>query len=172
MLVIICLLLSVCGDSLKKILDNGLREKMNRAMMFLVQKSAAGAVDTRKAESSRTRPSVSIEMLDNEGKVIPESVEVGLEGNVESVVGEKENSVVLRRKRHRVDDGESRVSPVGASSHGDGVGRTITILGGNRVIMNPTRPSTEIVEVSIQPHERWGGGGPVPLRAFQLFNLP
>lgn len=165
-------LYAVCGDSLKKILDSGVRDKMNKAMMFLVKKSASGAVDNRKAETSRTRHSVSIEVLDSEGKVVHEDEETRPEENVDTSVG-GQGDEVMRRKRLRTDDGGSKVPPVVCfSSASEEVGRTLTIVGGNRVIMTPTRSSKEVVEVSIQPHERWGSGSTVPLRAFQIFNLP
>lgn len=60
-------LISVVGDFPKKILESGVREKMDKAMMFLVQKSAAGVVDARREELSRSRCSVSIELLDDHG---------------------------------------------------------------------------------------------------------
>lgn len=148
---------------------------MDKVMMFLVQKSVSGAVDNCQDESSRARHSVSIELLDNEGTIIPDSVEVGLVGEAVKNVGEKYDNVTLRRKRHRVDDGGSRVPSVGADAVGDGVNGTLTILGGNRVIMNPmvnSRSSKEGIGVSIQPHKRWAGGATVPLIALQIFNLP
>lgn len=41
--------------------------------------------------------------------------------------------------------------------------------------MTPTtdsRGTKKVIGVTIHPHERWTGGATVPLRAFQLFNLP
>lgn len=157
----------MCGDSLKKVLDSGVRDKMNKAMMFLVKKSASGAVDDRKAENSKVRHSVSIEVLDSEDKVVHEGDEARPKENVGNSVGVRGDDVVLRRKRLWTEEGASKVPPVG-----EGVGRTLTIVGGNRVIMTPTRVSRDVVEVSIQPHERWGSGSTVPLRSFQIFNLP
>lgn len=62
--------LSVAGKSLKKVLSRGVREKMDKAMMYLVQKSTAGTVDRDQAGPSKPSHSVSLELLDESGKVI------------------------------------------------------------------------------------------------------
>lgn len=82
-------IVSVVGASLKKVLDGGVREKMNKAMMFLVQKSAVGAVDDRREGSSKPRHSVSLKLLDDHGGVVPNDAEVAFEKDVSTGVGEK-----------------------------------------------------------------------------------
>lgn len=54
------------------------------------------------------------------------------------------------------------------------VNKTITIVG-RRGIMTPTMDKNlrkEAVSVEIRPNERWIGNATIPLRAFQIFNLP
>lgn len=56
-------LCSVAGDPLKGVLNNSVLNKMEKAMLLLVQKSAAGAVDQERRGNSRANNSVSIEVL-------------------------------------------------------------------------------------------------------------
>lgn len=137
-------------------------------MMLLVKKSTSGAVD--QAESSRRGHYVSIEFLDEQ--VNGEGVGLGKEA-IEEVGGN-----LVTRKRPR---GIEEVSHQGDTSKknadgvtGRGVNKTITIVG-NRGIMTPTvdpRGKGVAVIVEVQPHERWTGNATVPMRAFQIFNLP
>lgn len=62
----------VAGDPLKGVLNSGFLSKMEKAMLLLVQISAAGAVDQERRGSSRANNSVSIEMLDDQGEKIVE----------------------------------------------------------------------------------------------------
>lgn len=169
-------IISVAGAFLKKVLDSGVRAKMDKTMMFLVQKSVAGAVNDRREGPSKPHHSVSIKLLDDQGDVIPNDAEVVYEKDVSTGVGEKDAHVLTRRKRFRTDDGPSRTLSHETELVGDsGVNKTITILWSNRVIMTPTadpRGMNEVIGMSIRPHERWTGGATVPLRAFQLFYLP
>lgn len=86
-----------------------------------------------------------------------------------------EGNALARRKRSRTEDGTSKsVVKEGALAGEGGVNRTITLLGGNRVIMTPTSShrSSKEIGVSIRPSERWIGGATIPMRALQIFNLP
>lgn len=108
-------------------------------------------------------------VIPNEVGAVPEKEDV-------KDVVEKDGHVIARRKRHRTDDGVSKVPPRDDEPAGyGGVNRMITLLGGNRAIITPTtntRSSKEVVGVSIRPQQRWVGGAMVPLRAFQIFNFP
>lgn len=166
---------SVSGDSLKKVLDSGVREKMDKAMMFLVQKAAAGAIDGQRDTLSKARHSVSLELLDENGVVVPDETGVVSGKVVSRDPGGKDGQLVARRKRGREEDVSLKPVPEGIESVGDGgVNKMITITGGNRIIMTSTtdpRSSKEAFGVSIASHERWAGGSSVPLRDFQMFNL-
>lgn len=157
----------VAGEPLRDILNSGVRDKMEKAMLLLVQKSVSGAVDQERGSGSRLGNSISIEVLDDQGERIPENLN---KKNTEEVCEE-----LAPRKRIRVGcvpQGETSRRGVDAVS--GGVNKTITIVG-HCGIMTPTvdeRSRKETFGVEVRPNERWIGGATVPLRAFQIFNLP
>lgn len=63
----------VAGDSLKKVLRSGVLDKMDWAIMDLVKKSVAGAVDQARVGTSRPNHSVSIKLLDDCGERVMKS---------------------------------------------------------------------------------------------------
>lgn len=80
------------------------------------------------------------------------------------------------RKRVRVGNvpSQGETSRWGIEVAGGGVNKTLTIVE-HRGIMTPTvddRSKKETISVKVRPHERWIGNATVPLRAFQIFNLP
>lgn len=151
--------MSVAGESLKKVLNNGHSEEMNKAMMFLVQKSTSGAVDGARTMPPRPSHSVSIELIDD---------------NTEKVVGEpkKANEIgevgdLIPRKRSRED-----VKPQGPSTR-RAMAKSLTIVGSRGIVpCNDPRGSKGPIAVEIRPHERWTEGSTVPMRAFRIFHLP
>lgn len=159
---------SVAGEPLKGILNSGVLGKMEKAMLLLVQKSAAGAVDQERRDSYRANHSVSIELLDDHGEKVVEDSNAKVADVAEGIVS---------RKRVRV----SSVASQGETSRrsvevvgGSGINKTLTIVG-NRGVMTPTideHGRKEIVRAEIRPSERWVGNATVPLHAFRIFNLP
>lgn len=149
--------MTVAGSSLKKILNSGFSEDMNKAMMFLVQKSASGAVD--RARTVPPSHSVSIELLDDKtDKVVNEP---------EKAVKEEGTGDLIPRKRGRDETEQQGPSTRRAT------GRSLTIVGSRGLIpCNDARGSKDSLCVEVRPHERWTGGSTVPMRALQLFHLP
>lgn len=134
--------MSVADRSLKKVLNNGFSEEMNKAMMFLVQKSTSRAVDGAKAIPPRPSHSVSIELLDDKTKkVLGEPEKVNETGEVGDLVP---------RKRTRED-----VEPQGPSTRRV-MAKSLTIVGSRGIVhCNDPRGSKGSVAVEIRPHERW-----------------
>lgn len=63
----------VASNSLKEVLNSGVSQEMNKAMMFSVQKSTSGAVDRARDVPPRPSHSVSIELMeDKTEKVVGE----------------------------------------------------------------------------------------------------
>ncbi|KAL8126296.1 hypothetical protein AgCh_013546 [Apium graveolens] len=62
--------LSVAGSSLQKILNSGIREEMDKAMLLLVLRASRGAIDVSKPGPSRPGHYVSIELLDDQGNKV------------------------------------------------------------------------------------------------------
>lgn len=56
---------------MRDILNSGVRDKMEKAMLLLVQKSISGAVDEERGIGSHPGNSVSIEVLDDQGERFP-----------------------------------------------------------------------------------------------------
>lgn len=56
-----------------------------------------------------------------------------------------------------------------ATEGGVGINKTLTIVGTRTPDI---RGNKGVVGVELRPHERWIGVSTVPLRVFQLFNLP
>lgn len=160
---------AVAGESLRKILDGGVREGMEQAMMFLIQKATTGAVDKQKDGPYKPSHSVSIELVDEQGARIVEEAEKDVE--------DPGTTELACRKRSRTGNpmtNQPRAAEASPGADGGVVNRTIIVVR-NRAIMTPTidpRRSKDVVGVEIHPHERWVGGATIPLRAFQVFNLP
>lgn len=159
---------SVACESLKRVLSSGVFAKMEKAMIMLVKKSAAGALDQAKVGTSHPNHSVSIELRNNNGEM--EIISVGKQGD-----SGDENELGPRKQLHSHVDRAPEVSPRGVDGgSGSGVNKTLTIVG-NQGILTPTvaaRAHKEIVSVEVRPNERWIGGSTVPLPIFLLFNLP
>lgn len=85
----------VAREPLKKVLSSGVLDKMDKAMMFLVQKSASGVVDQSRVGAHRPNHPVSIELLDDNGERV-------IEDSGKSI-GNEEVGGLVNRKRPRED---------------------------------------------------------------------
>lgn len=152
--------ISVAGEGLRKVLENGVTFEMDKAMMLLVQKSSSGAVDRARAGPSRPSHSVSIELLDDH-------IEKPIE-EPEKVACDEEGNELVLRKRPREDTEQQGPSTRRV------LNKTLTIVEG-KGLATPSpegRAGNDIIGVEIRPHERWTCGSTVPLRALRMFHLP
>lgn len=102
--------------------DSGVLKEMDKALMFLVQKSTSGAVDGARNGSSRPTHSVSIELLDEiTGKLADESGKT-------AGVGEPGDLVSHKRPREDVEQQ--------GPSLGRALAKKLTILG-NPGLLSP-----------------------------------
>lgn len=143
----------VAGKPLKKVLNSNVLDKIVKAMMLLVQKSASGAVDQARAGSSRPNHSVSLELSDEQEESANE--------NSGKRVNEEDCGELGLQNRPRGSGGQSEILSVrrGVEGSSGGINRTLTVVG-NRGIMTPThnpRSSKDVLGVEIRPSERWIG---------------
>lgn len=129
-----------------------------------MKKSASGAVDRARAESSRRGHSISIELLDEQGK------EDG-RGSGKEICG----NLVPRKRAWEFDEvptqGES-FKKAAEEVANRGINKMITIIVRNRginktITVDPRGKKGVEVRVEVQPHERWIGNATVLMRAFQ-----
>ncbi|KAL8088422.1 hypothetical protein AgCh_038270 [Apium graveolens] len=145
----------VAGYNLKEVLNSGVRSEIDKAMLLLVQRASAGAVD------AASRP----------GNIPYEHGEKVVE-DTKRVVAVIAPTGVNPRKRHRRKMDQGDVD--GAHETADGISKTSTLVENCILMANIVEPQArqEAVRVEIQPMERWTGGLTVPLCAFKIFNLP
>ncbi|KAL8135449.1 hypothetical protein AgCh_010190 [Apium graveolens] len=131
------------GASLKKILDDGIRGGMDKAMMLLLQRATRKPADAARPGPLGVPHSVSIELLDDQGN---------------KRLRREDDEVVVGGREAEVEGANRTVTIAGTRVY---MGKTVD-----------PRSKKEVVRVEIQPTERWTGGSTVPLRALNLFNLP
>ncbi|KAL8146393.1 hypothetical protein AgCh_004223 [Apium graveolens] len=141
--------IGVAGSSLRKLLDRGVSVEMDKAMMMLVKKSKAGAVDAPRVDENTSSKTISIELLDENGnKVVGGSERVPCEG-VETPSRKRARTVAVEIP----DDTEKEAREDAA---GSGVNRILTIIGNRRIIQPTVDPEVnkEVIRVEIRPTER------------------
>lgn len=158
--------LAVVGDSLREVLDSGIREDMHKTMLVLAKRSTGG-----RSSQAKGVPKVA-DLKSVDGTVDENVVPVEIEP-----VGDDVQDRRGKRVRDDGDEGSSR--RVSSRQVGDpprpGVGKSLVIIGMNRETLPPVLQncsSDKSLHIEINPNERWTAGSRFPIQVFKAFDLP